>query len=287
MWRIPSSILAASSLVACTLIVDRGRYEDGSGGAAGPTTTTFATSASMTGAESSSGQGGAGGGACVTPAFHVDFDGDTSEWSSILKTHGGPPGVRVESPRRHGSGAWKIAVESELESNLKTNVIKTEHEYWYGFSQAYDGVPSANETKVMRLSCETDSTGKGLLELGIDKGSPVLPFVVNAPAGNHLTDDLGTIAMGSGFFDWIIHFELSTGSDGSFFEIYLDGQLRFHVDGVELDPACTDSGAIDVGVYRVSGPTAWSLVEDEITLLPGPVSAEDALFTLHPDNDCF
>lgn len=300
----------AFSLTACTLVVDRGRFEDGSGGSSGAatpqtiassSTTSSASDASVSSSEaaSSSAASSSGGGGsapqCVVPyAFHVSFDDDTNFDGALAKV--GAPGALVPSPTSAGPGAWRVALAGDdVSSSLRTRAAHEDEDWWFGFSQKLESAGTSPGSSVLRVNCDVaPSLGyvHEIFTLGIREGSRSQPFEgsTDGPTAVPTVDQLELVPAPAGFANWALHLKptrASSAEQGTV-ELYLDGQLRYWLDGPNMIDECNDIIYIDVGPSRYEPPQSpWAVIEDEITLIKGPPSGftqDDVLFTLAPGN---
>jgi hypothetical protein len=302
--RGPALIVLAGSLAACTLLVDRARFDDGGAtstgggsaigsGASGATTeaTSGSSVTSTSGLSSSAGAGGSG--TCLTSLFDVDFDQPTTaSWlGTVFTQQGSSDGALVTSPTRHGSGAWRINLTTEATSLLRTQAVSKDQEVWLGFSQLFEEPATTSGTNVLGISCGVPAPTyvQALFYLLVDETKPGAPFHALSPSKTQapVIDTLPTIPAPTGYADWALHLKLSASGPTGLVELYFDGVLQYRQLGSNYPSPCNGSVYIDIGAGRFGTPKPWAIVQDEIRLLnepQAPLTDADALYTLTPGN---
>ncbi|NUO51001.1 MAG: hypothetical protein HOV80_19270 [Polyangiaceae bacterium] len=295
--------------LACTLVIDKDRFDDGTtaglgGGGAAP----IATSAETTTTTTSSSSTGISG-TCVPSLFHVGFEEPVETWENVLFQSGASAGEAISAPTRRGDAAWRIALSETQKYVLLRSSAPDEEgvSYWMGWSQIHEGPSITYGTRLFDVICSqnADPYEIKIFALELDPTTPNLPYrawgvapELNEEGGGTGINTLDDIPAGSdaAFHDWAAHMKLSHQEDG-FFELYHEGQLVFSAHGPTLTDECSTTIFARWGLYRWQGwgdggadmAPAQSTTIDEITLLKGPDAPNtdaDALYTLDPDSGC-
>lgn len=304
----------AGALCACSVLIDRDRFEDGSAGS-------VAGGAPEGGSPTQGGapSGGHGGAApaleCLNAQVHAGFDPPNDAYRGfLLEMSVGDAGSVVTEPTsdvRHGSGAFRIALtEEDQYAWLRSLAIDDEDvAYWVGFSQRMDDLALTRGTMTFALECNLgqDPWQRLVFGLEMDPDTPGLPYrsnglgIVDPEETGRGFDDLDQIPGDKQYSDWALHVKLSK-TDAGYVDVYHAGTRVFSAPGRNVpDPKVETCQSFDLrfGIYRWDGfgdggadaaPLAQTLFLDELVLLQVDETPEldaRALFTLDPDSNCF
>ena len=294
-------------MVACSLVVDRERFEDGDAAStvtdvSGSDTQASASSASTSGPGGGGGQGGAPGN-CLDAAFHVSFDAAPDPLLGVLEKHGNGDGLLTTDDARIGPNAWKLTLEAaEAESSLRNVSVHRSDEVWFAFSQRFDTPPPAPSIDLFWVGCGAAEPVyvKRMFAMSFDSTLVSQPFGAKMtgsfdPSPVPSLDELGSVVWVPGYHDWIAHMRFSHDDTEGVIELYHAHENGYEkvysYAGADMDADCIDSQLyVYLGALSYAWTSSFEMFEDELTLLEvhaAPYAEKDALYTLTPGNCTF
>lgn len=308
------SLALAAALCACSVLIDRDRFEDGSGGSTAGSPAQGGSPA--LGGAPMGGQGGVPdpGPGCVNAQAHVGFDppNDSFPFLDLIGVTSATSVItEPASDIRHGTGAFRIALaEEDQYAQLRSYAIdKEDVPYWVGFSHRFAEHAFTHGTTTFIVECALGEAPwqRRIFGLELDPDTPLSPYrrtggLADPEADPRGFDELDQIPGNTEFSDWAVHMKLSA-TDAGYFDVYHAGKRVFSALGRNVpDPeveTCDAGFHMRFGLYRWDGfgdggadaaPLPQTLFLDEIVILQvdeSPTLDAQALFTLDPDSGCF